>query len=486
MKSTKIKRVLALLMTVVVTLITFGQNGTVLVVEADNASQEEPRLIEATAPANPDGKLNQVVKNTYCEYKQAEDQWVFGTRLVFSDIGTPKRCWKVEMLESDYYKCGNDFAVYNYIRTELVRMGILVEEITFVHDAKTDAQRDTLFRQMRQGTKKTMIGSTDKCGTGINVQTHLVAMHYVDCPWKPSSVEQGEERGIRQGKENSEVAVYRYMTKGTFDAYSWSVVENRQRFILQIMTSQYEINAELDLDRESLNAEQSQDKERSEGKRSAQDVSRVAEEKPDYQRHRRQRRLSKKRIVTLIVLGIAIVAVPFLLRFLDGKQAEDYINRIGVTEDEENEESEAGGSKKKATPELSEGAIGIIEIESLNIRYPIFEGAGAEQLNMGIGHLPETAGLLQKGNCVLAGHNGSRRGTFFTNLSSIAIGAEVKVTDKEMVIHTYIVEDTGVVGSYDASVRAESDEERLTLFTCAYHGTQRFVCRCRLATDNNE
>lgn len=196
--------------------------------------------------------------------------------------------------------------------------------------------------------------------------------------------------------------------------------------------------------------------------------------------------MSKKRIVTLIVLGIAIVAVPFLLRFLDRKQAEDYINRIGVTEDEEDEESEAGGGKKKATPELSKGAIGIIEIESLNIRYPIFEGAGAEQLNMGIGHLPETAGLLQKGNCVLAGHNGSRRGTFFTNLSSIAIGAEVKVTDKEMVTYTYIVEDTGVVGPYDASVRAESEEERLTLFTCAYHGTQRFVCRCRLATDNNE
>lgn len=196
--------------------------------------------------------------------------------------------------------------------------------------------------------------------------------------------------------------------------------------------------------------------------------------------------MSKKRIVTLIVLGIAIVAIPFLLRFLDKKQAEDYINRIGVTEDEEDKESETGGGKKKAAPELPEGAIGIIEIESLNIRYPIFESAGAKQLNMGIGHLPETAGLLQKGNCVLAGHNGSRRGTFFTNLSSIAIGAEVKVTDKEMVTHTYIVEDTGVVGSYDASVRAESDEERLTLFTCAYHGTQRFVCRCRLANDNNE
>ena len=141
------------------------------------------------------------------------------------------------MLESDYYKRGNEFDVYNYIKTELVRMGIPAEEIAFVHDAKTDAQRDTLFREMRQGVKKIMIGSTDKCGTGVNVQTHLIAMHHVDCPWKPSSIEQREGRGIRQGNENSEVAVYRYVTKGTFDAYSWSVVENKQRFISQIMTS---------------------------------------------------------------------------------------------------------------------------------------------------------------------------------------------------------------------------------------------------------
>ena len=125
------------------------------------------------------------------------------------------------MLESDYYKRGNEFDVYNYIKTELVKKGIPAEEVAFVHDAKTDAQRDTLFREMRQGVKKVMIGSTDKCGTGVNVQTHLIAMHHADCPWKPSSIEQREGRGIRQGNENSEVAVYRYVTKGTFDAYSW-------------------------------------------------------------------------------------------------------------------------------------------------------------------------------------------------------------------------------------------------------------------------
>ena len=190
----------------------------------------DARLLEATAPANPDGKLNQVVENVYREYKQAEKQGIIGTQLVFSDIGTPKSSWKEEMLESDYYKRGNEFDVYNYIKTELVKKGIpavmdsfstnhkflhdlfcvpvrfrtlnhiitatecrnfqiqteLVkkgipaEEVAFVHDAKTDAQRDTLFREMRQGVKKVMIGSTDKCGTGVNVHVFIVyILHYL-------------------------------------------------------------------------------------------------------------------------------------------------------------------------------------------------------------------------------------------------------------------------------------------------------------------
>ena len=197
----------------------------------------DARLLEAEAPENPGGKLNQVVDNVYEEYKRAENLGIIGTQLIFSDIGTPKSSWKEEMLDPDYYRNGHEFDVYNYIKTELVRRGIPAEEIAFVHDAKTDAARENLFKEMRMGVKKIMIGSTDKCGTGVNVQTHLVAMHHVDCPWKPSSIEQREGRGLRQGNENSEVAVYRYVTKGTFDAYSWSVVENKQRFISQIMTS---------------------------------------------------------------------------------------------------------------------------------------------------------------------------------------------------------------------------------------------------------
>ena len=203
----------------------------------------DARLLEADAPNNPGGKLNKVVDNVVYEYEKAKLEDKIGTQLIFSDIGTPKGAWKEEMTEATYrWGTNNDgtyheFDVYNYIKTELVKQGIPAEEIAFIHDASTDAQKDTLFREMRAGTKKVLIGSTDKCGTGVNVQTHLTAMHHIDCPWKPSSIEQREGRGLRQGNENTEVAVYRYVTKGTFDAYSWSLVENKQRFISQIMTS---------------------------------------------------------------------------------------------------------------------------------------------------------------------------------------------------------------------------------------------------------
>ena len=195
----------------------------------------DARLLTPDAPGNPGGKLDKVVENVLYEYRKAEDEGKIGTQLIFSDIGTPKRPWTEEMLNTPWHEMGS-FDVYNYIKTELVRQGIPAEEIAFIHDTKTDAQRDALFKEMRAGTKKILIGSTDKCGTGVNVQTHLVAMHHCDCPWKPSSIEQREGRGLRQGNENPDVAVYRYVTKGTFDAYSWALVENKQRFISQVMT----------------------------------------------------------------------------------------------------------------------------------------------------------------------------------------------------------------------------------------------------------
>ena len=190
----------------------------------------DARLLELDAPNNPEGKLNKVVENVVYEYKKATEEDKIGCQLIFSDIGTPKSSWSPDGQVSE-------FDIYNYVKTELVKSAIPSDVIAFIHDAKTDVQREALFKDMRTGKKKILIGSTDKCGTGVNVQTHLVAMHHIDCPWKPSSIEQREGRGIRQGNENSEIAIYRYVTKGTFDAYSWSLVENKQRFISQVMTS---------------------------------------------------------------------------------------------------------------------------------------------------------------------------------------------------------------------------------------------------------
>ena len=183
----------------------------------------DARLLRADAPNNPDGKLNKVVENVFYEYKKAEADGRIGCQLIFSDIGTPG---------------GKEFDVYHYIKDELMEQGIPEEEIAFIHDAKTDKQRAALFREMRSGKRRILIGSTEKCGVGVNVQRHIVAIHHVDCPWRPDEIEQRDGRGLRQGNENKEVAVYRYVTKETFDAYNWSLIENKQRFISQVMTNQ--------------------------------------------------------------------------------------------------------------------------------------------------------------------------------------------------------------------------------------------------------
>ena len=198
----------------------------------------DARLIDKDAPSNPDGKLNKVAENVWKEYEKGNVDGHIGCQLIFSDIGTPGP--------------DKDFTIYDYLKETLIQYGIPAEEIAFIHDAKTDAQRDALFKEMRTGKKKVLIGSTDKCGTGVNVQTHLVAMHHVDCPWKPSSIEQREGRGIRQGNENEEVAIYRYVTKGTFDAYNWSLIENKQRFISQVMTSKAVSRSCEDIDEATL------------------------------------------------------------------------------------------------------------------------------------------------------------------------------------------------------------------------------------------
>ena len=187
--------------------------------------------------------------------------------------------------------------------------------------------------------------------------------------------------------------------------------------------------------------------------------------------------MRSKKTVILILIGIAIAAVPFLLRLRGQQRADQYINQLEEEEDEE-ESKETGNRKKKASPHLAEGAAGIVEIPDLKITYPAFAGTGAVQLNEGIGHMENTAPLCGTGNCVLAGHNGSRRGIYFTNLGSIRAGAEVTLTTKAGVTHSYTVEEMRVVNPYDGWVTEESGTEVLTLFTCADHGTRRFACKC--------
>ncbi len=183
-----------------------------------------------------------------------------------------------------------------------------------------------------------------------------------------------------------------------------------------------------------------------------------------------------KKDMVLILLGVAIVATPFLLRMKEQERSNRYMKAF---EEEQNEEKQnKKDHKKKDSLLLQEGVIGIIQIPSLDIKYPVFEGAGSVQLNEGIGHMTNTTELCGKGNCVLAGHNGSRRGVYFTYLCNIEAGAKVLLTNRKKKKHEYTVKEMKVVNPYDEWVTEQTEEENLTLFTCAEHGTKRFVVKC--------
>ena len=187
----------------------------------------------------------------------------------------------------------------------------------------------------------------------------------------------------------------------------------------------------------------------------------------------------------LITAGIAIMAVPFFWRATGEKQTEQLISEFERTlEDDQDEkkdvEEEQTSISKEDEAILEEGnVIGIIEIPSIDIRYPVMEGTGSAVLNAGIGHIPETAGIGESGNCVLCGHNGSRYGTFFTPLNQISIGDVVTIIDKKGQAHIYEVTETGVVNPYDNSIKTQGEGKELTLFTCSQKGTMRFVVKCR-------
>lgn len=170
------------------------------------------------------------------------------------------------------------------------------------------------------------------------------------------------------------------------------------------------------------------------------------------------------------------------LREYDGSHLEFPGMNPDIEEEKQHEDTkkkDSANKTKKDTPYTEETVIGIIEIPSIDLKYPIFEGDGEAELSNGIGHLPESAGLLEQGNCILAGHNGSRRGTFFTNLNTIPEKAEVIITNNEERTKTYEVVETKIVDPYNSAVRENTPDETLTLFICAYHGTQRFVCICK-------
>lgn len=192
--------------------------------------------------------------------------------------------------------------------------------------------------------------------------------------------------------------------------------------------------------------------------------------------------MSKRKILAVLLVGIGLVlaSVPIILKYNGEHEAQTLIQEF-----EERTEDDEGGKKKPSSADQEdeteiwqEGAIGIIEIKSIGIRYPIIEGAGSAALNRGIGHEPDTAAIGEKGNCVLCGHNGSRHGTFFTPLSQVELGDVVEVTDREGKLHKYEIVSTKVIAPNDTSIKEQGDEEILTLFTCANRGTRRFVCVC--------
>lgn len=191
-----------------------------------------------------------------------------------------------------------------------------------------------------------------------------------------------------------------------------------------------------------------------------------------------------KKDIVLILLGVAIVAIPFLLRMKEQERSNRYMKAF---EEEQNEEKQnKKDHKKKDSLLLQEGVIGIIEIPSLDIKYPVFEGAGSVQLNEGIGHMTNTTELCGKGNCVLAGHNGSHRGVYFTYLCNIEAGAKVVLTNRKKEKYEYTVKEMKVVNPYDEWVTEQTEGESLTLFTCAEHGIKRFVVKCEPVNNTDQ
>ena len=212
------------------------------------------RLINPLAADDPNGKAATCARNVARIWAQTKDQR--STQLVFCDLSTPNKNTPIEMqkkAEGVYEMIPDQFTdVYNDLKKKLMAEGIPEEEIAFIHDAKTEQKKKELFAKVRGGEVRILMGSTAKMGAGTNVQDRLIALHDLDCPWRPSDLQQRLGRIVRQGNQNPEVEIFRYVTEGTFDAYLYQLVESKQRFIAQIMTSKLPARAAEDVDETAL------------------------------------------------------------------------------------------------------------------------------------------------------------------------------------------------------------------------------------------
>ncbi|MBQ3098163.1 MAG: helicase, partial [Kiritimatiellae bacterium] len=196
----------------------------------------DQRLQDSMLPDDPTSKVNVCVENIYRIWSETQEKR--STQLVFCDLSTPHDDGK--------------FNVYDDVKRKLIDLGVPENEIAFIHDANTETRKAELFGNVRSGKVRILLGSTAKMGAGTNVQKRLIAEHHLDIPWRPSDIEQREGRILRQGNENPKVDIYRYVTENTFDSYMWQTIENKQKFIGQIMTSKSPVRSCEDVDETAL------------------------------------------------------------------------------------------------------------------------------------------------------------------------------------------------------------------------------------------
>ena len=196
----------------------------------------DQRLVNPILPSDPNSKAAKCAENVFEIWQRTAGQR--STQMIFCDLSTPKD--------------DGTFSVYDDIHAKLLELGVPENEIAFIHNAKSEAQKKDLFGKVRSGQVRILLGSTQRMGAGTNCQQKLIALHHLDCPWRPSDLQQREGRIIRQGNENPEVDIYSYVTEGTFDAYLYQLVESKQKFISQIMTSKSPVRSAEDVDEQAL------------------------------------------------------------------------------------------------------------------------------------------------------------------------------------------------------------------------------------------